>query len=133
MLNMRKRPYSDISSSYGGVEDQVSARAGSDADLNPPGPNGMTSMPQGGPADLKFLLELPLACMTKDVRAAVQKAATASGKHTECPFLGVRRKQRYSSAHVWHKLYSCYWSWYANYAVMAVLLNLHSMQPSQYR
>lgn len=102
MPNIQKRPYSDVADVYGDIGDPRTVGGGQDAAPRsnlaaPDRAKAVSAVPEGGPADLNFLLHLSDTCMHKDVRAAVQKAA-ACGKAagSACPFLGVRRKQRYS-------------------------------------
>jgi hypothetical protein len=97
MLNMRKRSYSEFKSTFGDIGDPCKEHQ--DQEVAELKPDVIKALPQRGPADLEFLLKLPATCLSKDVRAAVQKAAvdcnnTAASAST---FLGVRRKQRCGS------------------------------------
>lgn len=90
MFTVRKRPYSAVE-----VVEPCNGRGEWEAATD--ATKTVSAVPQGGPADLEFLVQLPDTCMSKEVHTAVQKAA-AGGKATTpvCTFLGVRRKQRYS-------------------------------------
>jgi hypothetical protein len=97
MRSIRKRPYTEVKGLFRDKGDPFSAHGEWEAEDLQQGRSVCTkALPQGGPADLELLLQLPEACLSKDVRIAVQKAA-AAGSNTaspECAFLGVRRKQR---------------------------------------
>lgn len=101
MPNVQKRPCSDLVGVHEDIEHMGIVDGGQEAPRSSCAArdraHALPAAPEGGPADLDFLLQLSKTCMSKDVRAAVQKAAAGAGADTSlCPFLGVRRKQRYS-------------------------------------